>query len=193
MADEKTSKDYQYTVGQELYCYLFVELDCMSAAYRQAFENYTGSDNTIYKVASNLNKQEKIQVKIKEIRELIFERNKMTLSELVHDLAKMVRFDMGDLYDENSRLKPVKDMPKAARQMLTGLKTTELYANLGGDKIPYGETKEVKFYSKLDAIDKLMRHLGGYEKDNEQQRSEVVVFELPDNKRPLDGDEATEI
>lgn len=36
---------------------------------------------------------------------------------------------------------------------------------------------------RVQAIDKLMKHLGGYEVDNKQKVNDVTIFQLPDNKR----------
>ena len=36
---------------------------------------------------------------------------------------------------------------------------------------------------RVSAIDKLIKHLGGYEIDNKQKSNEVTIFQLPDNKR----------
>lgn len=36
---------------------------------------------------------------------------------------------------------------------------------------------------RVSALDKLMKHLGGYEKDNDQKANNIVMFELPQNGR----------
>jgi len=45
------------------------------------------------------------------------------------------------------------------------------------------QSTKVRFYNKLDALEKVAKHLGFYEKDNKQQDQEKTVIILPDNGR----------
>jgi phage terminase small subunit len=36
---------------------------------------------------------------------------------------------------------------------------------------------------RVPALDKLMKHLGGYERDNNQQSNNIILVKLPDNGR----------
>jgi len=44
-------------------------------------------------------------------------------------------------------------------------------------------TTKYKLYAKLDAIEKLAKHLGFYEKDNRQKENQQTVIVLPGNGR----------
>ena len=39
---------------------------------------------------------------------------------------------------------------------------------------------------RVPALDKLMKHLGGYEKDNSQQSNNIILVKIPDNGRNTD-------
>jgi len=121
--------------------------------------------------ACKLHSDPNITIRIKELQKETWERNKATIDELVNVLSGMVRFDMADLYDENNNLLNIKDMPLIARQMISELTSDEI--RIGGESL--GQVKKVKTIAKLDAVEKLMKHLGGYEKDNQQKKPETTI------------------
>lgn len=160
------------TDKQEAYCQNYVICNNQSAAYRLAYDADAMNSNTVAVKACELHSKGNITVRIKELQAEAYERNKATIDELVSVLSGMVRFDIGDLYDENNNLLNIKDMPLSARQMISQIDSDELYANIGGERTVIGTTKKVRIIQKLDAVEKLMKHLGGYEKDNFQKKSE---------------------
>lgn len=136
-----------------------------STAYRIAYDADSMNANSVAREACLLHANPNITQRIKELQAEHYERNKASIDELVNVLSGMVRFDIADLYDENGNLLPIKEMPLIARQMISELTSDEI--KMGGQSI--GEVKKVKTIAKLDAVEKLMKHLGGYEKDNKQK------------------------
>lgn len=168
------------TEKQERYCQSYIVCGNQSAAYRIAFDAEDMNINTVYVEACKLHSDPKITQRIKELQKEAYERNKITLDELIQNLAGMVRFDIADLYDEDGVLLPLKQMPLAARQMINQLDTDELYITIDGKREVMGRTKKLRTYSKTDAIEKLMKHLGGYEKDNSQKNTIQIHIDSKD-------------
>lgn len=122
----------------------------------------------------------KVRDYIHQLQEEIRERNRVTIDKLVQGLAAIVRLDPIDLFNENGTVKNLSDMPEVARKCIAELKMMEV----SGVDGPMGTMKTIKLPSKLEAIEKLMKHLGGYEKDNEQQKPEIgTIVILPSNER----------
>lgn len=142
-----------------------------STAYRLAYDAEAMNVNVVAVEACRLHSTPNISLRIKELQQEAYERNKATVDELVYTLSGMVRFDIADLYDENGNLLNIKEMPLIARQMISELSSDEI--RVAGQSI--GNTKKVKTISKLDAVEKLMKHLGGYEKDNFQKKPDLVT------------------
>ena len=157
------------TDKQEAYCQHYIICINQSTAYRLAYDADSMNANSVAREACLLHSDPNITQRIKELQAEHYERNKATIDELVNTLSGMVRFDIADLYDENGNLLPIKEMPLIARQMISELTSDEI--KMGGIKI--GDVKKVKTIAKLDAVEKLMKHLGGYEKDNYQKKPEV--------------------
>ena len=163
------------TDKQEAYCQNYVVCNNQSAAYRIAYDADAMNVNTVHAEACRLHANPNVSARIKVLQTEAYERNKATIDELVSVLSGMVRFDIGDLYDDNNNLLNIKDMPVHARQMISQLDSDELYMSISGQKEVVGVTKKVRTIQKLDAVEKLMKHLGGYEKDNFQKKPDIVT------------------
>lgn len=176
MSDSPT----KLTDKQEEYCQKYVICMNQSTAYRLAYDADSMNSNSVAREACLLHADPNISQRIKGLQAEAYERNKATIDELVSVLSGMVRFDIGDLYDKNNNLLNIKDMPVHARQMISQLDSDELYMSIGGQKEVVGTTKKVRTIQKLDAVEKLMKHFGGYEKDNFQKKPEAntstIVF-----------------
>lgn len=164
------------TQKQENFCQAYVRLGDKSAAYREAYDTSKMSAETVNNSAYKLFDNGEITARVKELQEEAKTRNDVSIDEVVKTLASMLRFDIADMYDENGNLKNIHDIPKEARLMIQELNSEELYTS-GRDRELLGFSKKIKTYSKTDAIEKLMRHLGGYEKDNSQK---TIVIEFKD-------------
>jgi len=170
------------TEKQEAFCQAYINLDGKkSEAYRSAYDADSMNSNSVAVEAQKLFKDPNIALRIEELHSEIRERNKTKIDDVLSILTDMIKFDISELYDENDNLKSIHDIPKSHRQMISSLKTDHLY---GGKEI-VGETKEIKTLNKLDVIEKFMRHLGGYEKDNQQKKIEILTPIFGDN--PLDN------
>lgn len=138
----------------------------------KAYQKYYPKAST-KSAAANYEKILRI-TEVKEYKEQIqketHERNKMSIDECVVMLSDMAKFDLSDIYNEDGALKPLKDIPKKARLAIEALDTEEI--KIGGEKI--GEVRKVKLSSRRANIIELLKHFGGYEKDNAQRKPEVV-------------------
>lgn len=167
----------ELTDKQEKYCQAYVRLNDKSAAYREAYDADAMNSNTVNVKACELHKVGNVTVRIDELQAEIRERNKINIDDVLSVLTDMIKFDISEIYDNQDRLKSIHDIPKQHRQMITSLKTYEEYSGSGMTKELIGYTKEVKTLNKLDVIEKFMKHLGGYEKDNTQKQ--LLMVEKP--------------
>lgn len=169
------------TAKQEMFCQAFIQTGNKSEAYRMSYNCSRMKNESIHRKAVELFENGNITARVEQLQKEVAERNKVTVDELVMALAGMVRFDIAELYDQDGNLKPIHQIPINARLMVTEVETFEEYANAGGERVPIGQTRKVKVVRKLDAIEKLMKHLGGYQKDNAQKSSVFVM--TPDERK----------
>lgn len=82
--------------------------------------------------------------------------------ETLKELAALVFNDPATAFDEANDVLPIRDMPRSTRAAIAAVKQRR---TLRGDLVT-----EVKFWDKNAALDKLMRHLGMFERDNAQKQ-----------------------
>lgn len=150
------------TDKEEAFCQAYVLIGNKSAAYREVYSTTKAKPSTINRAAIKVFQRPRVTERVKELQYEAAERNNLQVDDLVQMLSSMARFDIGDLYSDDGKLKEINQMPKAARQMIQQLET------IGG------HTDKLRTYSRLEAIEKLMRHLGGYERDNSQKNNIVI-------------------
>jgi len=164
------------TPKQEKFCIEYVRIGNKSEAYRNAYNPKNSKEETINENASRLSKNSKVLARVKQLREELLERNKMTLDKVVQGIAEIATFDIAELYDENNNLKSIHDIPANIRTAISGIKTLEEFDGFGKDRTSIGFTKDVKIINKMEAYRELMKHFGGYENNNKQKSKIRVGF-----------------
>jgi phage terminase small subunit len=84
-------------------------------------------------------------------------RTKISQDMVLHELARIAFFDIGKAFDESGMLRPIQEIDEDTRRALMGLEIVELRE---ADGAPAGTLKKVKLANKIEALDKLMKHLG---------------------------------
>lgn len=145
---------------QKRFCEEYIKDFNGSAAARRAGYSHKGDKE---RAAVLLNTPD-VQEYLGELIQGIKERNELEVDQLIQELKRIAFSDMGEFYDENNKIRPVAEIDPEARAAL------ETYQD-DVSQLKYGEkrSRRVRLASKLDAIEKLMRYLGAYERDNKQK------------------------
>lgn len=154
------------TDKMEMFCQHYVLTGNKSAAYRESYSTSNMKPKTINRKGTFVSQKPQVKARIEELQKEASERNKIDLDQLIQMLSSMARFDIGDLYDKDGALRNIKNIPKEARLMIEQLDTLEEKGDRG---VVIGHIQKIRTLKKLDAIEKLMKHLGGYEIDNKQK------------------------
>lgn len=174
------SKQKKLAPKQQRFCQEYIiDLNGQKAATRAGY-----SERTARQKAHNLLKEPRIAEEINRLKKEIFDRNKITIDEMVSILSSIARFDIASLYNENGYLKNIHDIPLESRHSIEELSVFEEFEKQGKKNVLIGLTKKIKASGKQGAIDKLLKHFGGYQKDNEQKQPDgQTVIVLPSNNR----------
>jgi len=144
-----------------------------SACYRAAFRPKKLKLQGIYKAASTMLADEKIQGRIKALRESVSDKAGMTQAEILKIAGHMARASLADFYDEAGALKLPSEWTEEMRHVAAGLKTHDLFLGSGDERAKIGEVREVKLIDKNQAVERWFKHFGLYEKDNKQKTDPV--------------------
>ncbi|MFA4834802.1 MAG: terminase small subunit [Dehalococcoidia bacterium] len=107
-------------------------------------------------------------------RQELSAKSGITPEKVIQGFADLAFADLAECYDENGILKNIHDIPKSARMAVAGLEVFEEFAGKGEDKVKIGETKKVKLWDKVKALDSLAKHFGLYDADNKQKTSPLT-------------------
>lgn len=90
----------------------------------------------------------------------------VTQSRVIKEIARIGLFDPRKLLTSSGHPVPIQDLDDNTAAAIAGLKVREVPM---GDDGKMATIIEYKLADKNSALDKLMKHLGGYEQDNKQK------------------------
>lgn len=149
------------------------------------FETLNGTQSAIYAgfsahtaqvQASQMLATDEVKEYLIELRAVYQERTGITTEKVLREIARASFSDIRDYYTEDGALKSVHDLSDDAAGALASIKSDELFEFVDRQKIVIGTAKEIKLQDKLAALEKLARHLGLYEKDNDQTAQKITVI-----------------
>ncbi len=142
-----------------------IDLSIVNAAKRAGVQG----DNP-HIVGWQFMQDEEVQARIEHLKLKRSERTAITSDRVLMEIARLAFSDIREYYNEDGSLKNVHELSDDAAAALSSIKSDELFDWVEGKKVFTGYSKEIKPYAKDGALEKLMKHLGEYDKDNSQLR-----------------------
>ena len=195
----KQKKYSRWTKKKEIFCVEYVKRDNASDAYRIAYNTKGMANKTVNEAASRLLKDSKVIARVAELRakvaEVAEEEFKIDAKVMLRHLDILRKARIDQYVDFVEILIPYFiENEKGEREMKTKVERVlqfKPFDQLTEEQLmcieSIKETRygiELKLHGKEWTIEKINKHIGFYEKDNDQKKnSNVTVFELPDNGR----------
>lgn len=133
---------------------------------------YAGFDqNSARQQGWQLLQRDDIQGYLEKLRSDLADKTSISQQKVLAEIAKIAFSDIRNYYTGDDKLKPITDLDDNEAAALASVKSYEEYSQ--GE--PIGMNKEIKLYDKLGGLEKLARHLGLYEKDNEQSKNTIHI------------------
>lgn len=144
-------------------------------AYRNAYpRSKKWKNEAVYVKASELMKNGKVAVRIAELRERITNTGIASAARVLLEASRLALFDPRKLFFDDGTPKPITELDDDTAAALAGLEVVEEFEGSGEDRKFVGYTKKYKVADKNSALEKLFKHYGLYEKDNEQKTDPLV-------------------
>lgn len=175
-------KSNDLTIKQEAFCQAYIRLGDKSAAYREAYNASRLKDKSVNELASTLSKNIKVASRIEflqsEVAAIAEKKFNITAEEMLRHL-NILRNSRIDEYVEFKTV-TVNIYNKAGKKTSTKKETKLMFKPF--DKLTpeqlmciesIKETRfgiEIKLHGKDWTIEKINKHIGFYEKDNEQKQ-----------------------
>lgn len=99
----------------------------------------------------------------------------ITLARTLKEIARIAYFDPRRLFDKDGKPLGITELDDDTAAAVAGLEVLEEHAGSGQDRVLIGHVKKWKLADKNAGLEKLMKHFGGYEVDNQQKQPVVIL------------------
>jgi phage terminase small subunit len=110
-----------------------------------------------------------VKVAVREAEERTLGKARLSTERVLRALERPIFADPRKLCDQKGRLKPIQSLDEDTAAAIASIDVDEPTIGGRAKGTPVGTTTKVRLHDKLVAIDRAMRHLGLYERDNRQQ------------------------
>lgn len=139
-------------------------------AYRDAYpKSKSWKDGSVHTKASLLMSNVKVQQRVAELKERIAGVGIASAERTLLEASRIALFDPRKLFREDGSPKPINELDDDTAGALAGLDVLEEFSGSGDERVFVGYTKKYKVADKNSALEKLFKHHGLYERDNQQK------------------------
>lgn len=144
---------------------LTAKMAAFVAAYAgNAFEaakaaGYSGNDATLKQQAYQLMKHPLVAAALEAKLAEQNARLQINADDVLRELLLIAKSDLRQAYNSDGSLRKLGEMPEEIARVLSGVEVDELFAGRGDERIPIGETRKVKLWDKVKALELLGKHL----------------------------------
>lgn len=140
-----------------------IDLNGRQAAIRSGY-----SENRAEVTASELLAKGDIQEYLSQRQKELQEVTGINQKRVLEEYAKLAFVDIRKFYDTNGRLLTPHEIPDDVAGALAGIEIFEEFGfDKSGEKQHVGDTKKIKTYDKVKALDSLAKHLGMFKEIHE--------------------------
>jgi phage terminase small subunit len=152
------------TAKQEAFAVTVAKGSKASDAYRAVYSARRMTPKSINEEASRLLANPKVASRVGELRAPAMKLACVEIEETLRQLACVLRSDTRRLFRPDGSLIPVHELDDATAAAISSIDVDE-----------NGRPKKIRLWSKTDAIEKAMRHLGAFERDNRQKGENLAI------------------
>lgn len=169
MAEEEN--EIKLTAKQEKFCQEYlIDLNATQAAIRAGYSVDTAKSIG----CENLTKPD-IQLKISELRKELNDLNGNLAQQVIDELKKIGFSNIQDFVGAANEIKDISTLDREKAAVISGIKKSKTTFGDGDGNEGEKETVEFKMWDKLNALEKLGKHLGIFEADNKQKKAIITV------------------
>ena len=137
-----------------------VDLNATQAAIRAGY-----SERSAYSQGERLLKHDEVLAEINKRKARLSERCDVKAADVIRQLSRSALSDPRKLVNEDGSPKGLHELPDDIAMAIQGVDVV----TIGNSAVDRGQVLKYRMADKNSAADKLMKHLGLYEKDNSQK------------------------
>nr|WP_248595540.1 terminase small subunit [Candidatus Accumulibacter phosphatis] len=151
------TNQYELTPQQENFAQEVVSGETLSDAYRASYKTARMTAKQIHEEASRLAANPKVATRLRAMQATAAEIATLKAADILREVKALALADIGGIMNEDGQLKLLHELPPELRRAVASF------------EVDKDGVVKYRFWNKLDALEKAMKHLGLYEKDNDQQ------------------------
>lgn len=165
-SQEVRSAGEDLTLKMEAFCQAYMANGGNATqAYRSSYD--TRAEPEICSTrAKELMADSRITVRIGALREAAAVVAIVEEADVLREMARIALSDIGELFDLDGNAIPIHKLPRHVRAAIASVKISRSSSEDGESATI---VSEIKYWDKNSAAEKLMKHLGSFEKDNKQR------------------------
>jgi phage terminase small subunit len=134
--------------------------------------------NSAPQTASRLLTYDNVKALLKELQDTVKQKAIVTKEEIAAEMAKIAFSDVRKLFDSNSRLLEIKDIPDDIAGALSSVEVDQLWGATLDGREQIGDTKKVKVWDKMKALQGLT-DLYGYNAPAKVAQTDTKGDDIP--------------
>lgn len=131
-----------------------LDLNATQAAIRAGY-----SPKTAYRTGADLLKKPQVLQLLDQHKTERSQRVQMDADRVLQRLGEIDEMDVADILDDDGRVLPIKQWPKAWRQTISGIDVTEMAEGSGDVRQVIGLLKKIRWPDKLKNLEMIGRHV----------------------------------
>lgn len=135
------------------------------------------SKKTAAAIANELLSKPEITEYLDVLKLKLQEMTGISAQMVINELAKCGFANILEFVDERNTIKDISQVDRKYTAALAGVKTTTKTVHFNGGEETTVQT-EIKLTDKISALEKLGKHLGIFEKDNTQKKTEIKSLSI---------------
>ncbi len=157
------------------------DLNGTQAAIRAGYSPKTANEQ-----AARLLAKVSVQNYISELKHSLSNKNEGLAQQVIDELKKLGFANIQDYIEPENEIKDLTKIDRDKAAAVESIKKTVTEFNGGGESSGKKTSIQFKLYDKISALEKLGRHLGIFELDN-QQKAPVINVNITDDDEPDNG------
>jgi phage terminase small subunit len=155
----KLSKNYRGADKIDMFCHEYlVDFNATQAAIRCGY-----SPKSAVKIGYELLQRDDVRAKVDKVKRDRLMRVDLKVDDVLREIMRLAFTDLSEAFDSNGQLLPIKEMPDTIKKAISGVKTYKDFT----EGVEIGETKEIKMWDKLKALELLGKYLKMFTNVNE--------------------------
>lgn len=146
------------------------DLNGTQAAIRAGYSEKTANEQ-----ASKLLAKVNVQIYVSELKKSLSDKNEGLAQQVIDELKKLGFANIQDYINPQNEIKDLTTITRDNAAAVESIKKTVTEFSGGGESSGKKTTIQFKLYDKISALEKLGRHLGIFELDNQQKAATINV------------------